>query len=106
MDQKLKKQQLVPYFLTKNHLLSSKKHCKICIFRGNLTKPQKNRRFFKNPRKNPRSPNKNPRTLDRVGKPQIWGENPRSGNAEYDVSLIPADVKSRQLATLTYSLDG
>ena len=45
-DQKLKKQQLVTYFLTKNHLLSSKKHCKICIFRGNLTKPQKNPRFF------------------------------------------------------------
>jgi len=36
---------------------------------------------LKNPRKNPRSPRKNPRPLDRVGKPQIWGENPRSGNA-------------------------
>src|SRR6218665_3953887 len=46
-DQKLKKLQLVPYFLTKNHLLSSKKHCPICIFWGNLTKrTQKNPRFF------------------------------------------------------------
>ena len=51
-DQKLKK-QLVPYFLTKNHLLSSKKHCKICIFRGNLTKLQKNHRFFENPQEKP-----------------------------------------------------
>jgi len=28
------------------------------------------------------SPRKKPRTLDRVEKPQIWGENPRSGNAD------------------------
>src|SRR6218665_3932325 len=49
-------------------------------------KSDKTLAFLKNPRKNPRSPRKIPRSLDRVGKPQIWGENPRSGNAD----AIPA----------------
>ena len=46
-------------------------------FPGKSEKTQKNPRFFEKPQENPR-------TLDRVEKTQIWGENPRSGNAVYD----------------------
>jgi len=72
MDQKLKK-QLVPYFFTKNHFLSTKKHCKIRIFLANLRKTLD---FFLNPRKNPRSPRQKPRTLDRVKKTPDLGRKP------------------------------
>src|SRR6218665_1924170 len=75
-DQKLKKQQLVPYFLTKKHLLSSKKHSKICIFRGNLTKPQKNPSFFEKPQE---------KTLGLQEKTQ----NPRSGRKTPDLGRKP-----------------
>src|SRR6218665_3030467 len=72
MDQKLKKKQLVPYFFTKNHLLSSKKHSKICIFRGNLKKTRKTLDFLKKPRKTP--------------EPKIGSKNPRSGEKTLGVA--------------------
>ena len=55
-------------FFTKNHLLSSKKHSKICIFRGNLKKPRKTLDLFKNSRKtqNPRSGRKKPRSGEKT----------------------------------------
>src|SRR6218665_2827591 len=42
IEQKLRKQQLIPYFFSKNLLLFSKNHLKICIFRANLKTPEKN----------------------------------------------------------------
>src|SRR6218665_1186983 len=41
IEQKLRKQQLIPYFFSKNLLLFSKNHLKICILRANLKTPEK-----------------------------------------------------------------
>src|SRR6218665_1610045 len=41
IEQKLRKQKLIPYFFSKNFLLFSKNHLKICIFRENLKTPEK-----------------------------------------------------------------
>ena len=51
-------------------------------FPGKSEKTQKNPRFFLKPQENPR-------TLGRVEKTQIWGENPSSGNAAQDTFYCP-----------------
>ena len=76
IDQKLRKQQLVPYFFSKNHLLFSKSYSKIlCIFRWNLEKKQKNPSFLKTPEK----------TLGLLEKTQI----PRPGRKTPDLGRKP-----------------
>jgi len=64
IDQKLRKQQLIPYFFGQNHLLSAKaKHSKRCIFRENSKNPRSGRKL------------------------QIYGENPRTSNAVRHIRL-------------------
>ena len=75
IDQKLRKQQLIPYFFSKNQLLFIKKHSKFCIFRGNKKK-QKTLGFLKNPRKKPKATVKK-------------SQNPRSGRETPDLGRKP-----------------
>ena len=68
-------------------------------FPGNLKKTQKNPRFFYKPQENPR-------TLGRVEKTQIWGENARSGNAVcmvYNMNLRVSNIRVSN-RTLIYNV--
>src|SRR6218665_1220990 len=56
IGQKLRKQQLIPYFFSTNHLLSAKqKHSKRCIFTRKSKNPRTTLGLLKNPRSREKS---------------------------------------------------
>ena len=97
MYQKQKKTTTRSLLFHQKPLAFHQKTLQNIYFSGKSEKTQKNPRFFEKPQEKPQVSKKKPRTLDRVEKPQIWGENPRIGNAAINSLQSTTIIKQQML---------